>query len=84
MSNEFTTVPIIQDFDSTKVVGELKILTSALPRTKGFVFTLGTRSKDELEDTYELVCVSPIEDMSYLAYLQQQYELTITRPEFND
>lgn len=81
--SEFTTVPVIAKFGSDEVIGELRILTSALPPTPNFVFSLGIKA---LEFTgvphgevptqayvgkYKLFAVAPVDDENYLGYLRQ-------------
>ena len=79
---EFTIVPIIDKFGSEKPIGELRILTAALPPTPGFVFTLGFQAL-EMEarhghvptapyvGAYRLCGVAIQYDESYIAYLRQ-------------
>jgi len=64
---DITTVPICENFDHTRVIGELRIRTSAIPPSPDFVFSIGYvlhRSKTDRpepqEGDYTLVIVSPI------------------------
>ena len=66
MRDEFITVPIVKDFDQDRVIGELRIRASDLPKSPNFVFSLGYKSGEP----YRLVCVSPVSDDSYLGYLK--------------
>lgn len=64
---KWTTVPIFADnFNPDNKVGEIKILTSAIPKTPDFIFSIGYRNKAE---GFELKCVSIISDKDFLAYL---------------
>jgi hypothetical protein len=79
---EFTVVPIVESFGSQKPIGELRILTAALPPTPGFVFTLGFQAL-EMRATpghvptaphvgaYKLCEVAMQWDETYIAYLRQ-------------
>lgn len=85
--SEYTTVPIIVGFNHNKPIGDLRILTSMLPSSPNFVFSLGVRCLEDrgfkpgeipskqYEGRYELMCVSPITDDGYIAYLQQAGKL---------
>ncbi len=82
---EVLTVPICLDFDQSKSVGWLSINRSALPLFPNYVFSLGYLAKDtdgwintpgdiqefEYLGDYDLLMVSPIEDVKYIAYLKQ-------------
>ena len=79
---ELTVVPVVESFGSNKTIGELRILTAALPPTPGFVFTLGFQAL-EMEawpghvptapyvGAYMLCEVAMQYDESYIAYLRQ-------------
>lgn len=79
---EFTVVPIVENFGSQKPIGELRILTTALPPTPEFVFTLGFQAL-EMRATpgqvptapyvgaYKLREVAMQWDESYIEYLRQ-------------
>lgn len=87
MKSEFTTVPILENFMSNRVIGELKIRTDALPARSGFVFSLGYTALEETGTTpgeiprtsyrgpYELMCVTPVTHEEYIEYLRQVGEL---------
>lgn len=74
---EFTVVPIVESFGG-KPIGELRILTAALPPTPGFVFTLGFQALEmratstaPYVGSYKLCEVTMQLDESYIAYLRQ-------------
>lgn len=82
--NEYTEVPILARFDNTKVIGWVKILTSELPNSPDFVFSLGFKALEmgkvttiagihngPYTGTYELLCTSIVTDDQYLQYLKQ-------------
>lgn len=81
--DEFISVPVCLGFDSTKPIGELRILKSALPPTPDFVFSLGysvletnALPKEELDleayvKRYELGQVALLSDANYIGYLRQ-------------
>ena len=83
MKDEFTTVPILENFLNDKVIGELKIRTDALPVIPGFVFSIGFECLEKPESApgevprtaykgpYELMCVSLVADENYIGYLRQ-------------
>ncbi len=73
----YVTVPVIAEFDSSRVIGELKILKSELPLFSNFVFSIGIKvlelgPRGRIASKYELVCASPQTDESYLKYLQSE------------
>lgn len=82
-SDEFITVPVLQDFRQDKIIGELRVLKSALPPVSGFCFSLGIKALDmtgitpgaiptaQYTGPYELVCVSIVNDQGYGDYLRQ-------------
>lgn len=61
MNRLFTIVPILEEWDTNRVVGELKILTAALPPFPDYHFALGYKTIDG-GNTYTLMCISPIND----------------------
>lgn len=67
MTDEFVVVPVLEKFDQSKQIGELRILKSKLPPTADFVLSLGYVKG---VDTFELFCVSMVPDKEYLAYLE--------------
>ena len=67
MTDEFVVVPVLEKFDQSKQIGELRILKSKLPPTADFVFSLGYVKS---VDTFELLCVSMMSDGQYLAYME--------------
>ena len=80
----YITVPVTDNFNTNKVIGSLSVLKSELPKSPNFVFSLGFKaldcidnsSKDTIHDTpytgnYELVEVSIVHDTIYHKYLQQ-------------
>ena len=83
---DFTTVPVLDSFHAGKQIGELRILTSALPPTPDFVFTLGFEAlqfdgvggdvptRPYVSD-YRLVAVAPLSDARYIEFLQQTGKL---------
>ena len=82
-TEDFTVVPILDNFDSGKVIGEMRILTAALPSTEDFVFTIGYTlsfgivgafGRFELNDAhsprYQLRAISIVKDEAYIAFLK--------------
>lgn len=72
-ADEFTVVPVVQSFGTQTVIGELRILTAALPKTPGFVFSLGYSlgyQSVEPHDGYKLREVAMLQDENYIAYLR--------------
>jgi hypothetical protein len=80
--SEFTTVPVLANLNGYEVIGELRILTSALPPTPNFVFSLGFQALEvigapegELHTKayvgkYKLLAVAPVYDDNYISYLR--------------
>lgn len=67
-----TRIPIVKTFDPRKPpIGQLMIETAELPATPDYCFALGYRTKDDGK-TYELVCVSIVDDNNYKALLDQR------------
>lgn len=85
--SEFTVVPILENFQHERVIGELRIRTDALPLVPAYVFSLGFKilgpSEAKPGDTprqpyvgpYELMSVSPVPDDNYIALLRQTGKL---------
>lgn len=83
MSEKFVTVPVVLGFDRSKVVGELRILESALPPTPDFVFSIGYKATEKCDTpprdipktqhlgSYSLGAVSIVSDSDYAGYLSQ-------------
>ena len=81
--DEFTIVPILEAFDSEKVIGELRILTARLPPTPAFSFSLGYQALERPETKageiprtqylgpYKLTAVAPIADQNLIGYYRQ-------------
>jgi len=81
--DEFTIVPILEAFDSEKVIGELRILTARLPPTPAFSFSLGYQALEqtdtktgEIQRTqylgpYKLFAVAPTSDENLIGYYRQ-------------
>lgn len=78
---EFVEVPVLDNFDSNKLVGSLRIRKDALPENPNFVFSLGVRCLEKIDSEhglpptytgpYSLECVSPISVDDYIGYLRQ-------------
>ena len=68
MNELFTTVPVLENFDSNRQVGELRILTAALPPFPDYHFALGYRLLDIETREYTLICVSPVDDVLRKGY----------------
>ena len=79
---EFTVVPIVESFGSQKPIGEMRILTAALPPTPEFVFALGFQPLEMLAQpvqipiapyvgAYTLYEVAMQRDESYIAYMRR-------------
>jgi len=83
MSDEFTVIPVVENFDINKVIGELRIRSDSIPKTCDFVFSLCVRYDGKIEPDqlhpklapyhgpYELLCISPIPEEAYIGYLRQ-------------
>lgn len=81
IDGEFTVVPIVGKFGDKTPIGELRILTAALPPRPGFVFSLGIEilavdaphgrwpTADDATE-YRLHEVAIQWDESYIAYLR--------------
>ena len=78
--DEYTTVPVLVGFNHEKVIGQLCILTSALPPQPDFVFALAVECKGGPPGTivtappqapYKLLSVAPVLDLAYIGYLRQ-------------
>lgn len=65
------TVPVLLEFDQNKAVGQLIINKKQLPARSDYVFALGVRHLDS-EGSYELVCISIVDDENYAEYLKQR------------
>lgn len=75
----------MRDFKSNEVIGSMRIRKDALPATPTFCFALGYKALEfnrvgvvpggvpieRYIGSYELLQVTPIDDESYLRYLQQ-------------
>lgn len=82
--NKYTTVPVFSSFNSFnnagKPIGELKILTSELPKFPNYCFSLGITIQDKdfnhnITTKYRLECISLASDEEYLKYLlAEKYE----------
>ena len=83
IEGKFTVVPIVDGFGTRKPIGELRILTEALPPTPNFVFTLAFNALSMQHvppgqiptrrycGAHELCEVTIAWDESYAAYLQR-------------
>lgn len=70
--DDLTSVPILLNFATNRLIGTLQVRTDQLPPTKDFVFSIGARMIGYGDAApYELVCVSPVTDDEYIAYLRQ-------------
>mgnify|MGYP001575771578 CR=1 FL=1 len=81
----YTVAAVLQNFDMKSQIGELRVLTSALPISPNFIFSLGyqvdrtgsygaTQAKDL--GPYTLFAVAPILDKDYVGYLRQTGVIT--------
>lgn len=80
---DLIAVPVLEGFDPTKVVGDLRVRADALPPSAGFVFSLAIEATEKdagapgsiptrpYQGAYRLVGVSAVSDESYLSYLRQ-------------
>ncbi len=78
----YTTVAVLEKFDMTRQIGEMRILTSAIPATPNFVFSLGYEALEfpgvpgavgaaPYPNKYRLCAVAPQTDVEYVGYLRQ-------------
>lgn len=77
----YITIPVLFGFDSSKPMGSLRVLESALPPSANYVFALGVKLNEGCVlspnpkampvGPYELMCVSMVSDVKYLDYLRQ-------------
>lgn len=78
IDEELITVPILQEFNTSKVIGSLTIKKSKLPKDPNFCFSIGYRvTEAEYTETdivnikeYDLINVSIISDKNYKDYLK--------------
>lgn len=68
------TIPIYQNFDASKIVGQLTIDEMSIPEPMSWTITLGYNIDSEGKTT--IICASPCSDMQYLAYMAQLGTLT--------
>lgn len=70
-------VPVVLGFDYADPIGTLEVDMDRLSTHPDYLFALGFRAlKVDASGhvtEYELVCVSPVEDMNYAAYLATLY-----------
>lgn len=65
LANDYVTVPVLNTFVNGQVIGELRLLRSALPPTPHFHFALGyisLRRINEETTEYKLVSVAVVSD----------------------
>jgi hypothetical protein len=83
MAEAFSTsgnimVPILEAFDSSRIIGWMSIRRDALPAAPNFTFALGYHAlawnAAGAVSRYELVAVSPVLDDNFSAYLESRKE----------
>lgn len=67
------TLPVLLNFDSQAVVGEMTVDETKLPKLPNFHFALGYRFPAN-NGGYELVCISAVPDSKFVGLRKSIYD----------